>query len=308
MAMTTVPCRARVKGVSPAGGALEFLDLADCPDVEISTRVKWVDEIVCAFLKPSGTPSDARPWDIILKLDETIELLDIQLSGNDRDYPVQFRAPPYILEGLDRRRKVRRAEQFALAGLFYEIISGRKLFEGLSDDEVQRRISAGEFPEDVLSFPKWPLIVLAWGFMVPDDVKALKVAQGEGDGDTGPGRELSPGGHTTGFFGRVGGYVKEHPIQFGLYAAGGLACFAPIAVPAFLGLAGFSSAGPVAGSMAALWQSSLGVVEAGSVFAWCQSAAMGGAAVNGITATGATGAAVVGGTAGLARRFRRASS
>lgn len=33
----------------------------------------------------------------------------------------------------------------------------------------------------------------------------------------------------------------------------------------------------------------MGVVEAGSLFAWCQSAAMGGAAVNGIIAAGVTG-------------------
>lgn len=38
----------------------------------------------------------------------------------------------------------------------------------------------------------------------------------------------------------------------------------------------------------------MGVVEAGSLFAWCQSAAMGGAAVNGIIAAGATGAGVAG--------------
>ena len=61
-----------------------------------------------------------------------------------------------------------------------------------------------------------------------------------------------------------------------------------VALP-ILGAAGFAAAGPVAGSAAAAWQSSFGLVQAGSVFAWCQSAAMGGAAVNGILAVGATG-------------------
>ena len=51
--------------------------------------------------------------------------------------------------------------------------------------------------------------------------------------------------------------------------------------------------GPVAGSSAAAWQASIGAVEAGSLFAWCQSAAMGGMAVNGIIAAGATGGAVL---------------
>ena len=71
-----------------------------------------------------------------------------------------------------------------------------------------------------------------------------------------------------------------------------------------LGLAGFAASGPVAASAAAAWQSSIGIVQAGSLFSFCQSAAMGGAAVNGIIACGAagggvamaaTGAAVAGG-------------
>lgn len=52
----------------------------------------------------------------------------------------------------------------------------------------------------------------------------------------------------------------------------------------------------MAGSVAAGWQASLGVVQAGSLFAWCQSAAMGGAALNGVAATGIAG----GGAAALA--------
>ena len=80
-----------------------------------------------------------------------------------------------------------------------------------------------------------------------------------------------------------------------------------VALP-ILGAAGFAAAGPVAGSAATAWQSSIGLVQAGSVFAWCQSAAMGGAAVNGIVALGAaggsvalaaTGAGVVGGQTAL---------
>jgi hypothetical protein len=57
-------------------------------------------------------------------------------------------------------------------------------------------------------------------------------------------------------------------------------------IPLALGWAGFSSLGPVAGSSAAAWMSSIAVangggVAAGSLYAWCQSAAMGGAAVVG---------------------------
>jgi hypothetical protein len=57
-------------------------------------------------------------------------------------------------------------------------------------------------------------------------------------------------------------------------------------IPLALGWAGFSSLGPVAGSSAAGWMSSVAVangggVAAGSLYAWCQSAAMGGTAVLG---------------------------
>lgn len=65
-----------------------------------------------------------------------------------------------------------------------------------------------------------------------------------------------------------------------------------IALPA-LGLAGFAATGPVAGTAVTAWQSSIGIAQAGSLFAWCQSAAMGGgAAVNGIIACGAVGGGV----------------
>lgn len=67
---------------------------------------------------------------------------------------------------------------------------------------------------------------------------------------------------------------------------------ASVAALPILGAAGFAAAGPVAGSAAAAWQSSIGLVQAGSLFAWCQSAAMGGAAVGGIVACGAAGGSV----------------
>ncbi len=49
-------------------------------------------------------------------------------------------------------------------------------------------------------------------------------------------------------------------------------------VPVILPAIGFSAIGPVAQSIAAAWQSSLGIVAAGTPFAFLQSAAMGGAA------------------------------
>lgn len=63
-----------------------------------------------------------------------------------------------------------------------------------------------------------------------------------------------------------------------------------LATPAILGAIGFSAAGPVLGSVAAGWQASMGSVAAGSLFAFLQSAAMGGAAMGLFTGVGVLGA------------------
>ncbi|KAH8148021.1 uncharacterized protein LAJ45_07785 [Morchella importuna] len=68
-------------------------------------------------------------------------------------------------------------------------------------------------------------------------------------------------------------YAQEHPIQFGLISITIVAGVAIITVPLALG---FSSTGPVAGSIAAAWQSSIGNVVANSFFALLQSMAMSG--------------------------------
>ncbi len=84
----------------------------------------------------------------------------------------------------------------------------------------------------------------------------------------------------------------QQPWIAALQAAGLALCVgAALAVPV-LGAVGFGALGPVAGSLATAWQSSVGSVAAGSLFAWCQSAAMGGAAASAIAATGAAGGAV----------------
>ncbi|EPE27545.1 hypothetical protein GLAREA_04336 [Glarea lozoyensis ATCC 20868] len=74
---------------------------------------------------------------------------------------------------------------------------------------------------------------------------------------------------------------------------------AALAAPAALGVVGFSAIGPVGGSIAAGLQASYGAVPAGSVFALCQSVAMGGTTVAGtstaLIAAGGGGVAVVAG-------------
>ncbi|KAK2733928.1 hypothetical protein FQN57_001911 [Myotisia sp. PD_48] len=89
-------------------------------------------------------------------------------------------------------------------------------------------------------------------------------------------------------FGFVAGGIKVPLAVLGVLLAS-----TPIIGPMVLGGFGFTAVGPAAGSSAALWQATIGNVVAGSVFAWCQSAAMGGLAV-GFNVASAAGAAILG--------------
>ena len=67
-----------------------------------------------------------------------------------------------MLWGLDEAEKVWRVEMFARASLLYEIFSGTKPFEDLTDDEVQDRFSNGKFPNDAISLPHSLNIYSGW--------------------------------------------------------------------------------------------------------------------------------------------------
>ena len=102
-------------------------------------------------------------------------------------------------------------------------------------------------------------------------------------------------------------YAKAHPVLTGLQIVGTtVSVLSFFAVPA-LGAIGFTAAGPAAGSAAAAWQGSMGAVKAGSLFSWCQSAAMGGGALGGIQAASVAGTALtkLGNLPELMETFRR---
>lgn len=73
-------------------------------------------------------------------------------------------------------------------------------------------------------------------------------------------------------------WVREHPEQFALIVSGIILVTFASLPPAILAAVGFGPAGPVAQSIAAGIQSSIGSVPAGSAFAILQSASMGGQA------------------------------
>lgn len=91
---------------------------------------------------------------------------------------------------------------------------------------------------------------------------------------------------------RLAAFARKHPTLFKVQVVAVVGTVVSLAIVPILGAVGFSAVGPVAGTAAAAWQASMGLVEAGSLFAWCQSVAMGGAALGGITAFGIGSAAV----------------
>lgn len=91
--------------------------------------------------------------------------------------------------------------------------------------------------------------------------------------------------------------AREHTTALAVGSTGLALATAPITGPAVLGTIGFSATGPVAASFAAAWQSSIGIVQAGSLFAILQGAAMGGAAAGTFTTASIIGTGMVGSAA-----------
>ncbi|KAH9980660.1 hypothetical protein BJV74DRAFT_887677 [Russula compacta] len=69
----------------------------------------------------------------------------------------------------------------------------------------------------------------------------------------------------------------------------------PAIISSVLAAFGFGAAGPIAGSMAAAWQATIGNVVGGSLFAWLQSLAMGGAKTGIVSTIGG----IIGGLCGI---------
>ncbi|KAL2040766.1 hypothetical protein N7G274_006224 [Stereocaulon virgatum] len=264
--------------------------LKDLPDVDIATRTKWAFEVMKYF---NESKASLRSWDFLAKLDGSVESLAVPLSAGpssaDEVYPARFQIPPSCLQGLDNEQKIQRAEKFAMASLVYEIMSGVPPFEGLTDDEVQRRFRTGDFPPDAASLPNSLFIYSGWS---DEFSQALNKRVKSEESST---------------LQAMTNYAKAHPYRTGIQVVGiTLSVVSGLAGPV-LGWAGFTAAGPAAGSAAAAWQASIGSVQAGSLFAWCQSAAMGGAALKGVQVAGYAGAALtkVKDVPGLLETFKR---
>ena len=164
MALVQLTCRIRVDKDNDYDGDTEqpnisaVFDLKDCPEVGIETRTQWAREIMKYF----GVIHDSiQPWDFLARLDGTVKLLPMPAPEGEI-YPARFQVPPDTIRELDHHEKVRRAERFAMASLLYEILSGTKPFEELTDNEVQHRFSKAIFPDDAISLPNSLIIYSGW--------------------------------------------------------------------------------------------------------------------------------------------------
>lgn len=309
------PCRFRIQTAGNSNGDLNpaLCTLSEFPDVGTEVRSQWAREVMRIF-DDEEAHDRIRGWYFVAGLDGSVESRAIvQVGDGDHDneeevqYPAHYQIPSSALQGLEPKHKVRKAEMFAMASLLYEIMSGTEPFEGLPDEEVRRRFSQGEFPEDASSLPSSLVIYSGWS----EEFSQALTQQGRSLASrihpvhspihSIPGR-LKPEGPTDPLstveaekptmLQSVSAYAKAHPIRTGIQVAGlTLSAASFLAVPV-LGAVGFTAVGPAAGSAAAAWQSSIGLVRAGSLFSWCQGVAMGGTALGGLQAAGLAGAAL----------------
>ncbi|RYP77264.1 hypothetical protein DL769_003459 [Monosporascus sp. CRB-8-3] len=204
------------------------------------------------------------------------------ISDPDSQYPARFRIPPITLRDLPEKECKERAQRFAIGSLFYTIMSGKPPFADLDESIVQQNFENGVYPAETFSFPQKIAIVIL-GFWSQEFAEAIM--------------ERATHQDQTSVSGKILKHIKAHPVSSAITGVG-LGVFGIVSlINPVLGIAGFSAVGPAAGSAAAAWQSSIGLVQAGSIFAWCQSAAMGGAAAGTIAAAQGVGVGI--GAAGL---------
>lgn len=113
-------------------------------------------------MKYFGVVHDSvQPWDFLSKLDGSVKPLPVSASESDV-YPARFQIPPDTIREPDHHERVRRAERFSMASLLYEIFTGTKPFEELTDDEVQYRFGNADFPDNASSLPNSLVIYSGW--------------------------------------------------------------------------------------------------------------------------------------------------
>jgi len=266
IAALEVPCRMQVRNLIG-----ELVTLANIPN---AVRGELALQLI-RFIHPSDGATRIRPISLILNMNGTVqaEPVHMDIAHNQPGvYPARYRLPPSTINGLPLQEQVWRAEKFALGVLLYELLVGRRIFEIQND--YRAAIMPGRVVQSYYRATMFPGL---------EDLPAIYHGLIYACWSAEFGRYIA--------LGRFRRYVHDNPYRFTLQAATGVLSTAALVTVPVLGIIGFSAIGPVAGSVAAGWQASIGAVEAGSLFAFCQSAAMGGAAAAGLTTAGISGLA-----------------
>lgn len=148
-------------------------EIKDSPDMTDDLRLRWAEEIFKLFSSTPDPVATVRPWDMLFHQDGSLEALRSE-KGGQNFYPSRFRIPPRNVLGLDEGEKVKRAERFALGSLLYEIMTAKRPFEELSDDEVQNSYTLGIFPDDVFSMAMGPFILGCWSLEFEKEMERLR--------------------------------------------------------------------------------------------------------------------------------------
>ena len=302
-------CRVRVLTPNSSTENLTFLEPRDVPEITDQIRKSWIQGLQKFFVS-SAEHQQIRPLDFQLCLSGTVEHQPISPTPSTPEtvYPPSYRIPPETIAELATKDKVQRSEYFALGSLIYEIYAREAPFEHLSEHEIQDMFRRAHFPA-VTHIPQWRFILSCWSLEFANALHAMSGKRSPHRPfsalETGasnvfsksnsrlPSEQSAPKSKLHSLGRSAKSYISAHPVRFGFQVTGAVVGLAAIITVPVLGAAGFGSLGPVAGSSAAAWQASMGAVEVGSLFAWCQGAAMGGAAVNGIIAAGAAGGGVL---------------